>query len=297
MSAWHRHWFTPAAPHALALCRVVLYLGLLLAYAFEDLGFVPALAELRWAPISFFALIAPHGPPSAEVLGALQWAWRASLVAAILGLWTRASTMIAAVLGLYLLGLPYCVSRMSHELAAPALALIVMAFARCGDALSLDARRRPPVVPSLDHRWPIQLVRAIISVAFASAGLAKLRHGGLDWITSDNLLLLIAQRDTPLGRALIEAPALCQALAAATVIIELFHPLALLDRRAAALWVPAGVAMLVGSYLALGVPFWPLVVLHVFWLPGAWFERVGRALQRITSASAPPITSTHSSTP
>ncbi len=285
-------WFAPAPPHLLAVGRAVLYGALLVGYAFEDLSFVPALAELRWAPVSFFAVVSPDGPPSAEVIAGLQWVWRASLVAAMLGLGSRLATATAAVLGLYLLGLPYCVSRMSHELAAVALALVVLAFARPGPRSPADGagRESPNLVREVpeDGRWPVQLIRVIISLAFFSAGLAKLRHGGLDWITTDNLLLLIAQRDQPVGRVLIESPALCHALAAATVAIELLHPLALASRRAAALLVPGGLAMLIGSYLVLGVPFWPLVVLHVFWLP------LG---QRITSASAPPMTSSHSSTP
>lgn len=268
MTAWRRFWFTPRAPEHLALGRIVLFTVVLVLYGFDDLSFLPDVAALRWRPISFFAWIVPDGPPSAAVIEALQWGWRLALIATIAGLWTRVVAPVAALLGLFLIGLPYCASRMSHEMAAAGLAMLVVAAARSGDALSLDRwRAGAPVPPSPEHHWPVQLIRALISVAFFAAGLSKLRYGGLDWITSDNLQLYLGTRDEAVGLALAEHPLLCRALAAVTVVVELFHPLALVSRRAAMLWVPAGLACLVGFHLSLGASFWALMAIHLFWLP------------------------------
>ena len=247
---------------------------LLALYGREDFTFVAQLAALHWDPISFFEIVAPAGPPSARVLGTLQLVWKISLVAALAGVATRVSTAVACVLGVYGIGLTLCVSRTSHEMAAPAIALAILALSRCGDVWSVDAlfaRRRaarPAPAPSGEYRWPIQLVRVVISLAFFSAGLSKLRGGGgLGWIFSDTLQLTLADRALPLGLAIAQWPWLCRALAAGVVFVELLHPLALFSRRAACVFVPGSIALLLGFRLLLGIPFWPLLGLHLFWIP------------------------------
>lgn len=267
--AWPASWFRPASPQALALCRILFYAMLLALYGGTQFRFVAEVAPLYWEPISFLAILAPEGPPSADAIGVLQLVWKIALVASLAGLATRVSTAVACGLGLYLIGLSYCVSRPSHEMAAAAIALLVLALSRCGDVWSLDAllSRRRDVAWSGEYRWPIQLVRVAISLAFFSAGLSKLRNGGLGWIFSDTLQLTIAERALPLGVWLAQWPAACRALAAGIITIELFHPLALFSRRAACFFVPGSIAMLLGFWLVLGIPFWPLLWLHGFWIP------------------------------
>lgn len=271
--AWWAFWFRPAPPLPLALCRVLFYAMLLALYGGTDFRFVAELAPLHWEPVSFLTVLAPVGPPSADVIGVLQLVWKTGLVASLAGLATRVSTAVACALGLYLIGLTYCVSRPSHEMAAAAIALVVLALSRCGDAGSMDAllarRRGRTQAPawSGEYRWPIRFVRVVISLAFFSAGLSKLRGGGLGWIFSDTLQLTIAERGLPLGLWITQWPWLCRALAASVVGVELFHPLALFSRRAACVFVPASAAMLLGFRLVLGIPFWPLLVLHGFWIP------------------------------
>lgn len=270
---WRDYWFRPVAPDALGLCRILFYATLLALYGGEDFTFVAALAPLHWAPISFFAITAPAGPPPGATLAALDFVWKLGLLGAMAGIATRVSTALACLLGLYLIGLTYCVSRPSHEMAAAAIALVIFALARCGDAWSIDAmlaRRRAPravPAPSGEYRWPIRFVRVVISLAFFTAGLSKLRDGGLGWIFSDTLRLTMIEREVPLGLWLAQWPWVCRALAGSVVCIELLHPLALVSRRAACVLIPASIGFLLGSWLVLGIPFLPLLVLHVVWLP------------------------------
>jgi len=293
IEAWREFWFRPADARALAQCRILFYAMLLALYGREDFTFAARVAELHWDPVSFFEIVAPAGPPSARVLGTLQLVWKISLLAALAGVATRVSTAVACLLGLYLIGLTYCVSRTSHEMAAPSIALAILALSRCGDVWSVDAlvaRRRAARLapaPSDEYRWPIQLVRVVISLAFFGAGLSKLRGGsGLGWIFSDTLQLTLADRAMPLGLAIAQWPWLCRGLAAGVVFVELLHPLALVSRRAACVFVPGSMLLLLGFWLALGIPFWPLLGLHAFWIPwDAIFP--GAQLQRCSSAPSP----------
>lgn len=292
-AGWYAFWFRPAPPEGLALCRILFCALLLVLYGGEDFTFVATLAPLHWAPVSFFAIAAPGGPPSGETLALLQGVWRVALAASLAGLATRVSTAVACALGLWLIGLTYCVSRPSHEMAAAAIALLVLALSRCGSAWSVDAllarrrgRARPPAW-SGEYRWPIQLVRVVISLAFFTAGLSKLRGGGgLGWIFSDTLQLTIAERALPLGLWITQWPWLCRAFAAGVVCIELLHPLALFSRRAACVFVPGSLLLLLGFWLGMGIPFWPLLGLHLFWIPwDAVFD--GAQRQRCSSAPSP----------
>lgn len=286
--SWHDSWFRPAPPGALGLCRLLFFAMLLALYGGADFTFVAAVAELRWEPISFLAIAAPAGPPSADVLAGLQLVWKLALFAAMAGIATRLSTAIACLLGIPLIGLTYCVSRPSHEMAAAAITLVVFALAWCGDAGSVDAllarrRGRPALAPSGEYRWPIRFVRVVISLAFFSAGLSKLRNGGLGWIFSDTLQLTMAERGLPLGLWLAQWPRVCRALAGGVVCIELLHPLALVSRRAACLFVPGSIGLLLGFWIVLGIPFWPLLFLHVFWLP--WDDLAALPRRRANAAS------------
>lgn len=275
--ALDRFWFAPAPAWPLAASRIAFYAAVLLLYGAEDFRFVVPLGEIHWRPTSFLHGLAPDGPPPAAVIGVMQWTWRVSLVAALLGLATPAATAAAALLGLPLLAFPYAASRVTHESAAMALGLVVLALARSGDALSLDRRlaRRPRPAPSGEYRWPIATMRVVLSLVFLSAGLAKIGVSGLEWITTDHLALLLAAREQPLAGMIVESDLACHALAAATVGIEVLHPLALVSPVLAAVLVPAGLGLLGGILLLMGIPFWPLVATHVFWIPWHRFRRPG----------------------
>lgn len=297
IDAWNSYWFRPAPAEALGLCRILFYAMLLLLYGREDFRFVTDLATLRWAPVSFLALTAPAGPPSAGEIEAMQIVWRLALLAACVGLATRLSTAVALLLGIHLIGYTYCVSRQSHEMAAPMIAMAILPLSRCGDAWSLDAllaRRRgaPTPLPSGEYRWPIHFVRVVISLAFFSAGLSKLRNGGLGWIFSDTLQLTLAERELPLGLWLAQWPLVCRALAGSVVFVELFHPIALFSRRAACFFIPGSIGMLIGFRLAMGISFWPLLLLHLFWIPWdrlLFSERAHRVDDQILEPDVVPV--------
>jgi hypothetical protein len=214
--------------------------------------------------------------------------WLSALALGCVGLFTRAAATAAFVLGGYLLALDASFGRVHHNDMAALLATGILAASRAGDALSVDAlrRRRAPPPPDAEYGWPLRAIQLALALAFLAAGIAKLRHAGLDWITSDDLRLRLHGRGQgllpsgSLGGHLARFPLLCHAVAAATVAIELLYPLALWSRRASAWLVPASLLMLAGIAAFFGPRFTTFAVLTAAWVP--W----DRALARLRSARA-----------
>jgi hypothetical protein len=241
--------------------------------ASQDVSLCVPLSKIYWHPISFYIVLNPHGPPPEDILRWMQAVWKISLITSLLGLCTRMSTAVACVLGVYLVGIPYNLGKINHDTAVACISLAVMALSQCGRIWSLDQliahfRGKPfDLRPNAEYRWPIQLMRVVICSVFFGAGLNKLRTSGLDWITSENMQMTLLHYITPVGLLLLHYPLLCHCLAALTIIIEFLHPLSLFSSRLALFWVPAGVLLLVGIYLAMDIWFLPLIVAHVFWVP------------------------------
>lgn len=279
---WQRFWFTPESPTNLGLCRVLFY-GLMLAvYLFDDVSAWSGVSKGFWFPTPFFRkLDVPVLGESALFIA--DCVWKLSLAAAAAGILTRPAAFLAFGIGLYRLGLPHNFGKVHHFDAMVVLVLGVLAFARIGDAWSLDrrllARRTAGVTtvePSGEYRWPVRAVWVIMSLAFFAAGVQKLRHGGLEWITSNNMSVMLAQHayrianvDPPVewGLVLSRYPTLCSLLALATVIVEAGYPLALFSRHARWFFPPAMCGTLVGIRLFMGPTFPQFVICHLFWIP------------------------------
>jgi hypothetical protein len=280
-TGWQSFWFRPGSPLALGLCRILFY-GMLLCWFWDaDFTLCTTLGKIFWSPVSFFRLLAPHGSAPTEWLTWIQAIWKISLVASLLGLHTRLSTTVACVLGIYLIGLPYNLGKINHQMAAVCIGLVVMAVSRCGRVYSLDqliSRRTGKMsttTPSAEYFWPIQLMRVVICLVFFTAGLNKLRESGLAWITSETLQMYLLQMGAPMGLWLAQWPWLCHLLAAFTIVVEFFHPLALVSNRFAIFWIPAGISLFLGIKLMMGIWFLPLILVHLFWLPWGFLGRKG----------------------
>lgn len=281
--ALDERWFAPAAPDALGICRALFFATLLLRVAPDvDSPSWAAVPKVFWMPTDLFALL--HlGVASPAVLATLDALWRASLVLAFAGLCTRTASVVAFVLGVYVLGLPQCFGKIDHWSGLLVLTLGVLALARSGDAWSLDAllrrrRRAPRPAPSGEYRWPIELARLLLVLVFFAAGIAKLRQGGLAWLSADNMrAILLAphyanDRVLPdLGLRIAESPVLCAALAFATIVAEAGAPLALLGGPVAGVVIGTLFAMQLGIATLLGVHgTFPFLACYVFWLPWRW---------------------------
>jgi hypothetical protein len=275
--AWSRFWFTPSSPIDLGVSRLFFFIGVFAIYATEDFSAWGTVSDAFWLPLPLFTIL--HLKPfSPEVLGALQVVWRVALVLSAVGLFTRTSMIVAAVLGTYLLGLPHNFGQTYHFDALLVIAMGVLACSRAADACSIDAwlTDEPAPMPSGEYTWPIRAIWVAMSLVFFGAGLAKLRYGRLEWITSGNMSILLtralyhASDADPLTRAGLWIAAhrwLANTLAAAAVATEVAFPAALFSRRARLLLVPAAVGMLVAIRVLMGPTFGGFLVANVFWVP------------------------------
>ncbi len=308
LAAWFRwSWFRPTTAVNLAVSRIVVCGGLLGIALFDHPERWAAVDPSFWLPIPLFRLLHWSVAP-AGVLELLSWAFRLALLLACLGLGTRLATAAAFGLGLYLLGLPQNFGKVDHSETVPVLVLGILAVSRCGEALSLDRWRRnratgatgalPP--PSPEFTWPIRLAWLLMVTVFAAAGFGKLRGSGLEWVTSDtmrNLLVRHHYTHVPpldLGLRLAEWPGVCHALAAATLVLEVLCPLALISRRLRLPLMFGLLGMQVGILLLMGIDFRPYFPCYAVWVP---WDRLAERLGFATTAAAPAALSATPGTP
>jgi uncharacterized membrane protein YphA (DoxX/SURF4 family) len=276
--------FAPSAPTNLAVCRVLFLGGLFCCFLGYDVAQWARVPADTWEPVWFVELFGRL--PSAGTLTGLGVAWKVSLVLGALGLWRPVSLGVAAALGAYLLGLTGSYGKANHDIGMPVILLFVFWVARSTDALSLDsliARRRgkPPVSPSGEYTWPLATGRVLLALAFFAAGVAKLRHGGVDWFMTDNLRwLFIGQQYThapPLDWAayLADFPWLCRLLAGGTMALELSYPLALLVPRVRPWLVVGALGLQLGIHLFMGVNYLAFMIANVVWVD---WSRVGNSI-------------------
>jgi predicted DCC family thiol-disulfide oxidoreductase YuxK len=291
---WRRFWFEPTEPQTLGFCRLILMLGAFLYYAgrnYESWGYVrPSFWQSTW----LFLHLHWH-PLSPAAMGWLGFVWKAALLLAGIGLFTRVSCAIAFALGLYLIGLPNNIGKVDHNDAIVLWSFLVMAVARSGDAWSIDAmirtaRGKKPLGAHAEYRWPLRMMQVLMAVVFCISGCAKLRTSGFAWAFSDNLRnTFIMQQylsDPPTNWALWIASQrwLCYTLALATLVFETGAPLALFSRTARLIIIPSLFLMQIGNELVLGINFRQFMLCYAFWIP--WTD-IGRALRSSMKASAP----------
>src|SRR5262249_23303427 len=217
-------------------------------YAREDFSAWASVSTAFGLPLPLFTIL--HLKPLApDALAALQVVWRASLLLSAVGLFTRASMVVASVLGVYLLGLPHNFGQTYHFDAVLVIAMGILACSRAADACSIDVLLRddPPPTWSGEDRWPVRAIWVAVALVFFAAGLAKLRYGGLAWITSGNMSILLTRAlyhvsdADPLTRAGLWIAGhhwLASAVAAAAVTTEVAFPAALISRPARMVVLP-----------------------------------------------------------
>jgi hypothetical protein len=272
----NRFWFEPSRPQNLAVSRVVFYFGLWAFYFPVDFAAWGAVSDAFWTPLPLFNALHLTAAPVA-VLRVLELVWRMSLLTSAVGFHTRLSTSVAALIGVYLLGLPHNFGHTYHFDALLAIGLVVLACSRAGDACSIDALvTRRAVERSAEYTWPIKFMRVMMALLFFAAGVAKVRHGGLAWVTSSSMSLILmrsayhtsdADPIGTLGLWVASHPLLSRASAGAAVFIELGFVTALFSRTARIIFVPAACALLVGIRVMMGPTFGGLLIMNAFWVP------------------------------
>jgi hypothetical protein len=292
---WRLFWFEPGSARALAACRILFYAGVLVYYRSRDVTLWADVSPIFWKPEWLFdgrlrlpGLASTHPVISHDGIAALRLAWIAALAFSAVGAATRVSSAAAFGLAIYLIGLPANFGHSGHQYQLVVFVLAILAVARTGDCWSVDSWIRDRI--GRDHRaaidpgeytWPIRAVWFSMAFVFAAAGIAKLRHSGLGWVTSNTLANYLVVNSylgntsvdplTSWGPILAGYAVVCHLAAAAVLFTELAFPLALLHQRLRAVLVPASFVMMIAWRALLGPPFELFMWCYLFWVP---WERI-----------------------
>ncbi len=308
-----RFWFEPAGPENLAVCRILFYGSFFLYYLGRDFSAWATVSDVFWMPIWLYAPLSFESL-TPGLLNAMQWVWRASLLLACVGLFTRVATIVAFLPGLFLLGLPNNFGMTNHSDGLVVILCLILAVSSCGDRWSLDEvrRRRGRVMPpglcpnrtpglpgladppatSGEYTWPVRAAQVTFALIFVAAGVSKLKRSGLEWVFSDTMpiLLITHQYQNPgtllsLGLDIARDQIACKAIALGTILLEIGYPLALFHRTSRWIIVPAVFLMQLGIRYVMGPVFFPFLICNLFWAP---WDRVIRAAARTVSSSRAP---------
>jgi hypothetical protein len=237
-----------------------------------------------------FGMLLPLG-----VERALYWTLHATLVCALLGVRARAACLLSGLLLYHFAPFETIIRSANPYLRGftiPCLGLLVMAFARCGDALTLPRALRPapPAPDDAAYRWPVALVQVFFCQIYFFAAWSKLATTGWAWLEAGNIrghLLVLNQALTAdpaasLGYALARHPLLCALVAWTGLLFEFAFPLVLFSLRARRVLVPLALVFHAANSLLFRI-FFQNVWLLLLFVPWA------RVLERRQGQRAPAL--------
>lgn len=240
---WNRYFFRPTEAATLGAFRIVFYLTALMhsVYHFR-LGYFDYPAYL-FEPAGIFLAFPLPQPDRASVTTLYYLLW-ALLVLCAAGA-GRLPRVGATALAFYVYGVRYNYGFHYKAETGICLCLLVMALARCDDALSL---RRPPPAAELElnrgegfYLWPLQFVRTYWAFLIFTAGLFKLLRTGWDWAEGDAIHQVLVRQTyyfyphphppTALASYLLRHKELTAVGSWLSLLVELAAPLILLGSR------------------------------------------------------------------
>jgi hypothetical protein len=257
--------YAPLGPARLATLRVltgafaVIYFAVRAPVMASFASFRPS----QFDPVGFASLLdAPLGP--GWVFG-LYLAAIGFGVLFTLGAFFRVSGPAFALLALWVTSYRNSWGMVFHTDNLLVVHLGVLALSDSARALSFDARSKPEPAPDGRFGWPVWLTSAVTVLAYLLAGIAKLKQSGFDWLDGETLRNYIAfdavrksqigSIHSPFGAWLVQFHWPFPAIATLTMVVEMFGPLALLNRRAGQLWVFGAYGFHIGVLAAMAIAF------------------------------------------
>ena len=267
-----------APAERLAVVRVAVF-GFGAAYLlirFGSLLAVNDLADRRFRPVGPVRILDAPMPDVilllsilttvvACVLASVGWRWRFSSLAAAAGL-------------MFVLSYRLSWGQVLHTENLLVVHAAILAFTPAADAWSSDARHRHAPEESWRYGWALQTLALATALGYGIAAWAKIRYGGIDWITgdvlrnhiaSDNLRKeLLGDISSPFTSLTTPHGWIFPPLAAGSMVIELGAFAALSRGQFRRLWIPLawlfhvsilGLMAILFPYQLLGIAFLPFV--------------------------------------
>ncbi|MCU1345843.1 MAG: conserved rane protein of unknown function [Acidimicrobiia bacterium] len=261
-------WTTPVARGRIAALR-------LLAYAFipVDIFLTSTWVEKHSnAPTSFYRpleveRLLPLPVPTHDLVVGVRGALVLAALLALSGRLPRLLGAVVAVLYTEWMFIAMSYGKIDHDRFAFLVLLAVLPTigrAKLGDETAVG-----------EAGWAVRMVEVAVIATYFLASIAKLRIGGLAWLTGSTLSWAILRRGTGFSNWLLDVPWLLRILQWFIVAFELCSPIVLfLRRQRTRNFAVAGlVAFHLVTFLALHIIFLPHLVAMMAFLP---LERLGR---------------------
>jgi hypothetical protein len=304
--------FGPGDPRQLAALRIGLCALLLFRLASRADVYLALAGQPRelFRPLSYMTLV--HEMPSRTVVGACLVVGIVAAALAAAGLLARTMLALALVAAMLLNGMYTAQGKVMHNDVLLTLCLLAIAFARHGDAWSLDARRRrrravragasgPAAQVGPAYGWPVRTAMIAVALAYLIAGAHKIvASGGLGWASSENMRWLLylssdSQGHNAIALWIADHGWVAHLSAYGLLATECLFFLVLVEPLLRWLFVPAAVALHIGTWLTLRLDYsaqllcvvivfvtWPPVVA---WLAGRRRSAVGRRATALQAAA------------
>lgn len=279
----------PSGPLNLAVFRIVVFANAL----FFSIELIRESSQL---PVS--ALVPPLGwanalkviPFSPQFNEVLMWIFKAASFLALVGWMTRASVTVATLTGLYVMGIPQFFGKVDHYHHIW-LSMVILSFAPCGDALSIDrllAKVKSPPARALRYSVPLRWVWLMIGVIYFFPGVWKLLLGGAEWIFSDNLKWKFYgvwfERGYVPPFPVDEYPSLMVGGALFTILIEVLFIFLVLLPKTRWLAVLGGLGFHFSTLMFMNIKFFHLMSLYVAFID--WEKILNKSSSQVEDPTA-----------
>lgn len=292
--SWRWPRLTDAAPaERLATIRVLVggFAVVYLVARSAHLLSVARLADRDFAPVGPLSLL--ESPLPVPLFAALVFGAIVSGLAFTAGWRYRWTAPLFAVLFLLVTTYRNSWGQIFHTENLLTIHILVLAVAPAATVWSIDGRDRTSPHPDGEFGWPIRTMSLVTVAAYLVAGWAKIRTGGLDWITGDALIHQVAfdnvrkaalgDLHSPFADVFIEHRWIARPASAIALLVELAAPIALLSRRAGRWWSCVAWLFHVGV-LAL---MWIVFPYQLSGIAFASFFRVERLADRLSRLRRP----------
>ncbi|MCU0275152.1 MAG: hypothetical protein MUE34_18160, partial [Acidimicrobiales bacterium] len=289
-------WYLAPAPATRLAALRILVVGYCLVFALVRTPYWLDVARLPAHRYEAVGVLAPlDGPLPLGLVAALATATAASLLLGLVGVRWALSGPVAAIGMLVLTTHGNSWQQVFHTENLPVLHLVVLAAAPAAAAWSRDARREGGEGPpdAAGFGWPIRAMAVVTVTTYVLAGVAKLRVGGVAWLTDealrnhiayDNLRKeLLGDLSSPVAPWALRQTWLFGPVALVTLVVELGAPLALLGGRVRTVWASAAWGFHLGVLVLMAILF-PYPLLGIAYAPLFRVERLaagGRFAKRL----------------
>lgn len=276
-------WRWSAPPERLAAVRIVIFGWAALYLIIRSV----ALTDIDAAARSFDGIGGVwwlDAPLSGATLTALLVAAVAAAIAAAAGWRYSITAPCAAVAILVLLSHRLSFGQVLHTENLLVLHTLALAAMPAADAWRIGAR--PATTErATTYGWSLQALTAITTIAYAVAAWAKIRNGGLDWLSGDVLRNhvahdnlrkeLLGDPSSPIAPHLVPHPWLFAPMAWVSMIVELLAPAMIVaSHRWRVRWVALAWLFHAGVLAVMAILF-PYQLLLIAFVPMLHAERLG----------------------